>query len=95
VTASQIEPAVRVSSLVELVRDVNRRIAARSTIGVVALACECESRLCEAAFEVPLSLFQVVDARPGFYLVARGHEGAAGQRVVRRDGGYVVVEQPS
>lgn len=79
--------------LASLVRDVNRQIAARSTLDGVALACECERRDCAAAFEVPLSVFQIVDARPGLFLVSAKHEERLRERIVRRDRDYLVVER--
>jgi hypothetical protein len=84
-----VEPA----RLASLVREVNRRIAARSTLGAVAFACECERRDCAAAFEAPLSVFRTVDARPGLFLVAAKHEEQVAERIVRRDGDYLVVER--
>ena len=75
------------------VRQVNRRIAATAPGTVAALACECESRDCEQAFEVPVAVFQVVDARPPYALVRVGHE-RPDERIVRRGAGYVVVEPP-
>lgn len=76
-----------------LLRGVNRRIAARAPSGLAALACECESTACEEAFEVPLRVFQVVEARPGLFLVLPGHEDASAESVVRREPGYFVVER--
>ena len=78
--------------LAGLLRGVNRRIADRSPMTVAALACECVSRECAEAVEVPLNLFRVVDARPGYFLVRPGHEDTV-ERVVRRNGAYVVVER--
>jgi hypothetical protein len=75
------------------VREVNRRIAATAPGNVAALACECESRTCEQAFEVPLAVFHVVDARPPYALVGVGHE-RPDERIVRRGAGYVVVAPP-
>jgi hypothetical protein len=78
--------------LVSLVRSVNRRIAERSPVTVTALACECASRACAEAMEVPLNVFLVVDARPGLFVVRPGHEEPL-ERVVRRNGSYLVVER--
>jgi hypothetical protein len=78
--------------LAVLLRGVNRRIADRSPMTVAALACECASRDCADAVEVPLNLFRVVDARAGLFLVRPGHEDTL-ERVVRRNGAYVVVER--
>lgn len=89
----RLVPVVEPARLVSLVRDVNRRIAARSALDVVALACECERRDCEAAFEVPLALFRVVDARPGLFVVSAKHEQGLFERIVRRGGDYLVVER--
>lgn len=85
-------PAVALG-LAHTLRKVNRRLAARSGLDVAPLACECVSRDCAAAFEVPLHLFRLVDARQGFFLVSPGHEQAELDRVVRREPSYLVVER--
>lgn len=76
-----------------LLRKVNRRIAARANGRLAALACECENCACDEAFEVPLAVFQVVNARPGFFLVRPGHEDAPSERIVRREAAYLVIER--
>jgi hypothetical protein len=78
--------------LASVLRGVNRRIAARAPMTVAALACECASRACEEAVEVPLNVFQAVDARSGFFVVRPGHEAPV-ERVVRRERAYLVVER--
>jgi hypothetical protein len=86
-------PAAARGVLAPLIRQVNRQIVARTRLEIVAVACECEDRSCEAALEVPLVLFRVVDARPTYFVVASGHEQPFAERIVRRDGGYVVVSR--
>jgi hypothetical protein len=76
-----------------LMRAVNIRIAAGSRIDLVALACECNSRECEQAVEVPVRIFDVVNARQRFFIVRPGHEEQFVERVVRRDRAYTVVER--
>jgi hypothetical protein len=76
-----------------LMRAVNRRIVASSRIDVAALACECNSRGCEEAVEVPVRIFDVVNASPRFFVVRPGHEEPLGERIVRRDRTYLVVER--
>jgi hypothetical protein len=88
--AARAEIAVR---LPRLLREVNRRLVARSGVGVAPVACECADRGCAAAFEVPLQVFRVCDARSDLFLVSPGHEQPGGERVVRRELAYVVVER--
>ena len=89
----RLPPRGKRPQLRALLRQVNRRIVARAPGGLPAVACECESSTCDEAFEVPLAIFQVVDARSGFYLVRPGHEEAPTERVVRRESAYLVVER--
>src|SRR5687767_12508817 len=86
-----VPASVAQARLTSLLRSVNRRIAARTPMTVPALACECASRTCAEAVEVPLNIFRVVEARPGLYVVRPGHDAPL-ERVIRREGGYVVVE---
>jgi hypothetical protein len=76
-----------------LMRAVNRRIAAASGVDIAALACECNSRACEHAIEVPLRIFDVVSASPRFFVVRPGHEEPLVERIVRRERTYLVVER--
>ena len=90
----QREVAARAPARLDgLMRAVNRRIAAGSCIDLVALACECNSRECEQAVEVPVRIFDVVNARQRFFIVRPGHEELLVERVVRRDRAYTVVER--
>ena len=76
-----------------LLRGVNRRIAERAPMTDAAMACECPRRDCEEAMEGPLNLSRVVDARPVFFVLRPGNVYPLLERVLRRDGGYVVVER--
>jgi hypothetical protein len=87
-----VPASVAPARLTSLLRAVNRRIAARTPITVTALACECASRTCAEAVEVPLNIFRVVEARPGLYVVRPGHDEPL-DRVIRREGAYLVVER--
>jgi hypothetical protein len=92
VTAVQPFARTATARLATMLRSVNRRIAEQASMSVTALTCECGSRHCAEAVEVPLNVFRVVDSRPGFYVVRPGHDEPV-ERVVRRDNAYVVVER--
>jgi hypothetical protein len=75
-------------------RNVNSEIARRAGSGVTAaFVCECLDRNCVEAVEAPLPLFAVLATAGNYFLVRPGHDEPAGERILRRDSGYVVVER--
>lgn len=98
----EVEPEVRTppvavqraAQLQRLLRSVNREIARRSASGVTAaFVCECLDRSCVEAVEAPLAVFAVLATAGQYFVVRPEHEHALGERVVRRENGYVVVER--
>ena len=77
-----------------LIREVNERMAEIAGEMLfddpIMLFCECARPGCTERIEVERRVFSEVRARPGRYVVVRGHE-ARRDRVVAGDG-YAVVE---
>jgi hypothetical protein len=78
-----------------LIREVNERmaeIAEEMLFGEpLVLFCECSRPGCTRRVTVEAAQFAGVRAVPGRFVVAEGHE-AAGQRVIERGPGFLIVE---
>jgi hypothetical protein len=84
------------SRLQDRLRLVNAEIARRAGGGVTAaFVCECLDRGCVEAVEAPLPVFSVLASAGSYFLVRPGHDEPLGERIVRRESGYVVVERES
>src|ERR1041384_7978287 len=100
-TGDQLQDVVRVlpsvdaaRRLQELLRSVNSEIARRSGAGIAAaFVCECLDRGCVEAVEAPLTVFGVLAATQRYFLVRPEHQDPLSDRIVRQNGGYVVVER--
>lgn len=79
-----------------LFREVNEGIAAaaeRFDADEAEFVCECSDASCADRLEVPLDEYERVRAEPAYFLLVPGHEAVYVERVVRRRGGYAVVEK--
>ena len=92
---AQAIPSARTPDRLQLLlRSVNVEIARRAGPSVTAaFACECLDRGCGEAVEAPLNVFAVLAATGRHFLVRPEHHDPLGDRIVRQDGGYVVVER--
>jgi hypothetical protein len=55
--------------------------------------CECSRLECIEQIEVPVDVFDGVNARPAHFVLVAGHESLDIETVVERVDGYVVVEK--
>jgi hypothetical protein len=79
-----------------LFREVNEGIAAaaaRFDADEIDLVCECSDVHCADRLTAPLDEYERVRQEPAQFLLAPGHEASGLERVVRRRGGYWVVEK--
>jgi len=80
-----------------LFREVNERIAELTTLDRVRdmhlLICECSDEACAESLEVALAEYEAVRAHSDRFVVARGHELLAIERVVDANPRFVVVEK--
>ena len=78
-------------------REVNERIAGltglRNEIGFTMLVCECSDPECAESIEITLEEYEAVRAHPGRFVVRSGHQLPGLERVVERNGRYLVVEK--
>ena len=82
---------------VELLREVNRRIAelAAGFDAPLEYICECGDRTCErVTIKLELGEVQSIFDTPGCYLVAPGHD-REGMELIRDGRGYQVVRRES
>jgi hypothetical protein len=79
-----------------LFREVNEGIAAaaeRFDADEADFVCECSDAACVHRITAPLAEYERVRGKPTHFLLARGHDAAAFERVVTRRSGYDIVEK--
>jgi hypothetical protein len=79
-----------------LFREVNEGIAAaaaRFEADELELVCECSDAGCVHRISAPVAEYERVRQDPAQFLLAPHHEVAGLERVVRRGGGYWVIEK--
>jgi hypothetical protein len=79
-----------------LFREVNEGIAAaaeRLEADEALFVCECSDVGCVHRIEAQLEDYETIRGEATHFLLAPGHEAAGLERVVRRRGGYWVVEK--
>lgn len=89
---------VRAGKTEALFREVNERIAesaGRFESDEAAFVCECADPACAHRLEVPLADYERVRADGTRFLLAPGHEDDRFERVLRRRGGFNVVQKVS
>lgn len=78
-----------------LMREVNDRIAELAgewnETGVSLFVCECSDLGCAEALEISAAEYQRIRADESYVVVFPGHEQAESERVVERNGRFVVV----
>ena len=78
-------------------REINERIEAgqwpRRPRRAVAFRCECGSLRCNLLIELTIVEYEQVRASSTHFLLVPGHEIPAIERVVEREGNFVVVEK--
>jgi hypothetical protein len=60
---------------------------------MMSLVCECQRSGCVEMISVTVGDYEAVQATPGLYVVRRGHQDGNGDRLVREDRGFDVVQQ--
>lgn len=78
-----------------LFREVNERInEVRSpTVSLVEFVCECSDPSCTASLAVAAAEYEAVRRDPKHFLIARGHELDAVERVFEDNGRFLIVEK--
>jgi hypothetical protein len=77
-----------------LLREVNDRIAElaeRNETGVSLLVCECSDLSCADALEISAAEYARIRTDESYFVVLPGHEQPESDRVVDRNGRFVVV----
>ncbi len=90
------ESQTRMAEAEVLFREVNEGIATaaeRFEADEAEFVCECSDVGCADRVAAPIAEYERVRADPTHFLLAPGHEAADVERVVRRRGGYWVVEK--
>jgi hypothetical protein len=92
-----VESEDRIAHNETMFREVNERIEAglwpAERDDVVAFRCECGSLRCNMLVEVAIDDYERVRASPTHFLLVPGHQIPAIERVVEREGAFVVVEK--
>ena len=88
--------AERAAKNESLFRDVNERIleaTERFEAPTMSAVCECSDALCTEMISITLAEYAAVRARSDRFALVEGHEDPAVERVVERNGRFVVAEK--
>ena len=80
----------------KLFREVNERVAdlqGNFSATDPEWVCECGDETCFDKVAVPTEDYQQIRAHGEWFLITPGHEKADIERIVRQNGGFVVVEK--
>jgi hypothetical protein len=80
----------------KLFREVNERVA-QMEVGFSGpdpvWVCECGDETCFQKIAVPIDEYKLIRAREDWFVILPGHQKPDVERVVRKNGGYFVVEK--
>jgi hypothetical protein len=77
-------------------RLINERIAAHQSLGwgeKMAVFCECDDGDCQVRIELTWQDYEEAREHPSRRVVSYGHERPGAERVIRRAGTWMIVEQ--
>jgi hypothetical protein len=87
----------RIAGNEAMLRDANEAIGRGLWPGddhrTVRFRCECAQLDCNQAIELRVKDYEAVRAHPRRFVLVEGHERTAGEAVVQRRSGHVVVEK--
>ena len=78
-----------------LFREVNERLRELldERSGTADFLCECSNEECIETVSLEIAEYERVRSRPNLFVVSRGHEIPAIEKVVHSNGSYVLVEK--
>jgi hypothetical protein len=91
-----VDRQTRIEENEKLFREVNERVGGLQTSdreSEPVWICECGDETCFEKVRIAPDEYREIRAHEGWFVIKPGHEKPAADRIVRRLGGYVVVEK--